>query len=172
MMMASDPFSVLGLAADFDVDAREVERAYLRRAAGAHPDVMGGDDEAAEALAGQLNEARAVLLDAERRAQALLALRGGPAKEEDKSLPAGFLMEMMQTREEIEEALGSKDAARVRAWREWALAQRAEYVERVSRLFREGGSHNLVEVRKQLNAWRYVERLIEQMDAGAGGGAA
>jgi len=171
MMMASDPFSVLGLAPDFDVDAREVERAYLRRAAGAHPDVMGGDDDAAEALAGQLNEARAVLLDAERRANALLALRGGAAKEVDKSLPAGFLMEMMRTREEIEDALGSKDAARVRAWREWALAQRAGYVERVSRLFREGGSHNLVEVRKHLNAWRYVERLIEQMDAGAGGGA-
>lgn len=170
--MASDPFSVLGLAADFDVDAREVEGAYLRRAAEAHPDVLGGDDEAAEALVGQLNEARAVLLDAERRANALLALRGGPAKEADKSLPTGFLMEMMQTREEIEDALRSKDAERIRSWRAWAESQRTGYVERVSRLFREGGSHNLVEVRRQLNAWRYVERLIEQMDAGAGCGAA
>jgi hypothetical protein len=113
-----------------------------------------------------------VLLDAERRANALLALRGGPAKGVDKSLPAGFLVEMMQTREEVEDAMGSRDAERLRAWRAWAQAERAGYVERVSRLFREGGSHNLVEVRKQLNAWRYVERLIEQMDAGAGGGAA
>lgn len=161
-----DPFSLLGLPAKFDLDARAVEAAYLQRAAAAHPDLANSlDAEDADAVSGQLNEARQVLLNAEQRANALLALRGGPSKESEKSLPPGFLMEIMETREQIEEALAARDPARLQTWREWALAQRSAYSARVAALFRESTSHKLVEIRTMLNAWRYIERLIEQLDS-------
>ena len=84
----------MGLARRFDITAAEIRRAYLQRAAAVHPDLAG--DDAGEAAAA-LNRAKMVLENPERRANALLALLGGPAKEQDKSLPPGFLMEMMDT---------------------------------------------------------------------------
>lgn len=164
-----DPFSLLGLPASFDLDARVIEAAYLQRAASSHPDLA--DEHAAEdadVVSGQLNEARQILLNAELRANTLLALRGGPSKESDKSLPPGFLMEIMETREQIEEALAARDPARLQSWREWALAQQSDYTTRVAALFRDSSSHKLVEIRTTLNAWRYLERLIEQLDSPIG----
>jgi hypothetical protein len=40
--------------------------------------------------------------------------------------------------------------------------QRGEYEGRVARLFAQGAE--TVEIRRELNAWRYIERLIEQLD--------
>ena len=116
------------------MDGSALQRAYLSRAAAIHPDLAVGDEHA-EVRSAVLNRAKAVLEDPERRANELLARLGGPGKSEDKSLPAGFLMSMMETREAIEEALASKDAeARVK-WEAWAQEQRDEYKQRVGGLF-------------------------------------
>lgn len=104
----------------------------------------------------ELNEAKRVLEDPERRANALLAKLGGPSKEEDRSLPEGFLMEMMEVREQMEE-----DGAAGRGkWEEWAKERRGEAIEEVGAMFRE---RRLAEVRRRLNAWRYIERMMEQL---------
>src|SRR5262245_27211412 len=102
------------------------------RAAAVHPDLAA--DEEADRAAG-LNKARATLEDPERRAGALLARLGGPGKSEDKSLPAGFLMSIMETREAVEEALGSKDPSARARWEAWAQEQRGEHQRRVASLF-------------------------------------
>jgi molecular chaperone HscB len=158
-----DPFAVLGLHASFDIDPGAVERAYLARAAAMHPDVLGDNDEAASASA-QLNRAKAVLLNPEKRANALLELMGGPSKEQDKSLPPGFLAEVMELREQIEEGLERGERER---WQRWGEEQRAEYAQRVRALFAAvgaGDAPGLQGIRTALNAWRYIERLIEQLD--------
>jgi molecular chaperone HscB len=158
-----DPFAVLGLHAAFDVDAGAVERAYLARAAAVHPDVLGESDEAA-VQAARLNRAKAVLLNPETRANALLELMGGPGKEQDKSLPAGFLVEMMEVREQIEEDVRRGERER---WQRWGEARRGEHAERVRALFARvtaGDTPGLRAIRTELNAWRYIERLIEQLD--------
>ncbi len=177
-----DPFSVLGLPARMELSAGEVEAAYLRRAAVLHPDLARGDAEAVRASA-RLNEARAVVLDPERRAGALLARLGGAAAADDRSLPAGFLAQMMATRLELDEEVAAEgDAARDR-WRAWALAERATAQREVAALLtaaEAAAATNagaapaaLAAVRQRLNAWRYIERLIEQLDAqsGVSGGA-
>lgn len=157
----SDPFAVLGLPRRFDLGEGEIERAFLTRAAGAHPDAAGDDDAMAD-----LTDARRVLADPERRANALLALLGGASKEADRSLPDGFLMEIMETRQQVEAELPDPEA-RVR-WTEWAKAERARYAQAVGRLFERAGSDAdgsvLTSIRTQLNAWRYIERLAEQLD--------
>lgn len=162
--MQDDPFDTLGLAPCFDLSDEQIERAYLARIAAAHPDrETGGQDRAAS-----LNDARRVLLDPERRAAALLARMGGPGAAEDKSLPDGFLMEIMETRAEIEQAMAADPSDETRAqWEAWAGRRRAEYARQVSALFERaaGGERGvLAEIRTLLNAWRYIERLIEQLD--------
>lgn len=152
-----DAFDRLGLEPRFDLAQGAIERAFLRRIAAVHPDASGEDGgEAAE-----LADARRVLDDPERRAEALLSRLGGPGKE-DRSLPEGFLVEIMSVREDIE-----TDPDR-RKWSAWAEQRRAHHIERVARLFSglmDGDDPDRRRaIRVELNAWRYAERLIEQLD--------
>ncbi|MEZ6243561.1 MAG: DnaJ domain-containing protein [Phycisphaerales bacterium] len=166
-----DPFDALGLPPGFDTDPADVERAYLARAAAIHPDLAAPDPlvqaDAARRSA-RLNAARETLLDPERRAVALLARLGGAPAADDRALPDGFLMEMMQTRVQIEEELDEDaDAARPR-WLSWASDRRRERIDRVRDLFLARAQAPdpaiLADIRRELNAWRYIERLVEQLD--------
>ncbi len=168
-MESFDPFAVLGLERRFDLDAAAVDRAYLERSAALHPDMlaqhaiadMGGEED--ERIA-ELNHARQVLGDPEQRAVVLWKLWGGV---ESKDMPPGFLMQMMEVREEIEQAAGDRAAAE--KWERWASARRGEYQMSVGESFAKlaaGSSANaatLKQIKMELNGWRYVERLIEQL---------
>jgi len=170
----SNPFTQLDLPIRFDLDASTIERAYLTKLASAHPDAGGAGPEHDDAAS--LNAARTILLDAEQRANALLAVLGGPSALDCKDLPDGFLMEMMTRREEIEEQIGQADnqaGDQARAnWESWAHDERVSYSDSVSEKFgslpRDESSieraHKLRDIRTLLNAWRYIERLIEQLD--------
>lgn len=174
----NDPFDTLGLPATFDLDPAAVSRAYFARAAGVHPDLARGDSPRGdvERAAASLNEARRVLADPEKRAAALLARlsAGVPGLEGDeKRLPAGFLPEIMEVREEIESDKAAATPGWMEKWEAWARGERKRYAERASALFSdaqrataEGKSpaEALKSVRIELNAWRYIERLIEQLD--------
>lgn len=159
----ADPFDTLGLEARFDLDRAEIERAYLSRVASAHPD-RGGE---AHTTAASLNKARKTLLDAERRAGALLARLGGPSSSADTSLPDGFLMEIMEVRTAIEESLAGGAGTAREDWQAWADERRAGHIGRIGPMFERalaGDSGVLSGIRRELNAWRYIERLIEQLD--------
>lgn len=116
----------------------------------------------------RLNDAKAVLEDPERRANVLLQLLGGASKEQDKSLPEGFLSEMLEARQRMEEEIEAEGDAARRRWEEWAGERRAEYAARVGGLFQRGSDpETLRAIRVELNAWRYIERLIEQIEPGS-----
>ncbi|MCL4743081.1 MAG: DnaJ domain-containing protein [Phycisphaerales bacterium] len=159
-----DPFDALGLPARFELDEGTIRRAYLARVGAVHPDAAGGEG----AEASNLNEARATLSDPEQRANALLDRLGGPSKEADRSLPDGFLARMMAVREEVEADLASGGAEARARWEAWAVEQRREHERRVGAMFAglaDGASADALRaIRTELNAWRYVERLIEQLD--------
>ncbi len=172
----TNPFSLLGLAQRFDIDEDAIERAYLQRVTQLHPD-MGG--EAADFDTAELNQARQILLDDEQRANLILDLINGPTASQCKELPDGFLMDMMVRREEIEEHIQSGGQESRENWESWARQERAAYAQAVRELFDsipteqsqdeqsisdDQRSTTLVEIRTQLNAWRYIERLIEQLD--------
>ncbi len=203
-----DSFDLLGVPARFDLDPAAVRSAFLRKIAEAHPDrasldgATAGtdeDDNDAEALAARLNAAKLELENPESRATALLRRLGGAEKTDDRSLPAGFLMEMMETRERIDAELneavsrGPETARQALArWEVWAAEQRAAHAAEVGMLFAEVTNADptsnatntnvhavLKAIRTRLNAWRYVERLVEQLreralggEAGLGGGGA
>lgn len=168
--MTFDPFAVFALPRSFEIDRAALQRAWLAEASRWHPDRFADPVQRreAEGRSAEINRARVVLEDDEQRADALLALLGGPGRGEDKSLPEGFLMEVMEVREELQDAMASGDASRRAEVERWADEQRAAHRRRVADLFaRAGGREDgatRAEIRRELNAWRYVERLIEQLD--------
>ena len=166
----TNPFSTLGLKASFDLDPTAIERAYLRALTLAHPDSggFGASEEAHGPDAAALNQARTTLLDGEQRAGVVLDLLGGPSAAQCKELPDGFLMEMMIRREEIEEQIAEGGNESRVSWEEWARDERAAYTTNAQALFDEleqaSTTEKLTQTRVLLNAWRYIERLIEQLD--------
>ena len=160
--MANDPFELLGIEPRFDVDEAELHRRFIAASSATHPDRFNDPLEQADAAdrAAAINAAYQTLSDPERRANALLLLRGGAAKEDDKSLPPDLLMEMMEVRERMEEAVASDDAAELDALRQWVDAERRSRLDHIASLFH---ASDLAGVRLQLNALRYVERMLEQM---------
>ncbi|MBA4028497.1 MAG: hypothetical protein C0475_05090 [Planctomyces sp.] len=195
-----DPFGLLGLPATMDLDAAHVESAYLARARLAHPDHAPAvpppptpppspntpaDPHARPAPAvsttappnddgpiAALNEARRTLRDPVRRAGALLRVLGGPGPEGDRSVPTGFLQELMDTRERIEaeraSAGGALPGPAVDRWLAWAERRRAELLQELRRALAgaaPGDAATLGRARQLLNALRSVERTAEQLDA-------
>ena len=161
-----DPFAVLGVEPRFDLDMDRLHARFIELSARTHPDRFADPLEQAEATdrASRLNEAYRILTEPEKRADALLRLHGGPAREDDKSLPPDLLMQMMEVRERMEEAVASRDADELAELRQWAEDQRREHLARVAKLFDGGVTNDSAKaIRLELNALRYFERMIEQM---------
>jgi len=161
---------MLGLDARFDLDEDAITRAWLGRAAAVHPDLASKDadpDELARRSA-MLNDAKHTLADPENRANALLATFGGPTASECKDLPDGFLMEIFDVRQAMDEAVLSGNASDKEAFDQLARDRRTAHIERVGQLFRSHADSQaeaaIREIRVELNAWRYIERMIEQLD--------
>lgn len=167
-----DPFDTLGLPPIFDLTGEQVRAAWRRKSALAHPDAAGqpeaGDEGARRRESALLNESLRTLEDPERRADALVVRLGGPTREQEKALPTALLAEFMEARETLEAARASGDTAALEASRRWAHERRAAHIERVRALFAGHGAPAdaaaLRAIRVELNAWRYVERMLEQID--------
>lgn len=164
-----DAFDVLELPPVFGLSAAQVRAAYLAKVSSPPP--PGADP---EAYAAGLNAAKAVLQDAESRANLLLERLGGPPKDAHRELPEGFLLTVLEAREGLEEASAAGNAERIESFRRWADAQRTALIGSVGasleRAQRAAGGPEpvgplLSSIRKDLNAWRYIERMLEQIDA-------
>ena len=115
-MGSSDHFERMGLQRSFDVDYVQLKKRYQDLQRASHPDLLAaagsGDGVAAQGSAeaevesAQINEGYAILADPLRRAEYLLALHGQPITEKDhgNTVDPSLLMEVMEWREEIEEA--------------------------------------------------------------------
>lgn len=155
-----DAFDVLGLPASFALTQAQIESAYLARAAALHPDAEGEDT----GDAATLNHARETLLHLESRADVLIARLGGPSRQDERSLPPGFLASIMDIREQCDAAQASHNAPELARLRDWALRERERYASIAQVYFSQPPTPStLRELRIHLNAWRYIERLLEQV---------
>ena len=176
---STNPFEILGFTPSFSITPDQVQRAYLQRLTASHPDLSGQSAQTLDPAT--LNYARDTLLDDEARANLMLEHLGGPSPK-DHTLPDGFLMEMMQLRTQIEEELdpSNPDHAQARTqWQAWANAERAQTIQTLAQIFKQLESPNpdastealtdspeelKQSIRTHLNAHRYTQRLIEQLD--------
>ena len=172
--MGADPFRLFDLPWRFDLDKEMLHRRFINKAAANHPDRFTdpfGQADAAERSAA-INAAYEMLADPEKRANCLLALMGGPAGADDKSLPPDLLMQMMETRQRMEQAIAEQNTEALRDLADWARDQRTTQLAEIARQFDKASRSNaavrdeaLATVRLQLNALRYIERMLEQIPA-------
>lgn len=166
MVMIDDPFEILGVPWRFDLDESALRSRFLQASAQMHPDRFPDPIEQAEAVEqmSRLTDAYRVLSDPESRARALLRLSGMDDEADKDKLPPDLLMQVMEVREEMEAAIESGDREELDRLRVWASGQREQYLNQLGRLL-EGhiDAKAAAETRVQLNALRYMERMLEQM---------
>ncbi len=117
-----DPFATLGLPRRFTIDLKEAESRHLELSKALHPDryTASAPNERRMALsrAVEVNEAWRTLRDPIKRAETILRLSGleNEVGETREPKPSGaFLMEVMETRERLEDARASRDASAIEA---------------------------------------------------------
>jgi molecular chaperone HscB len=170
-----DHFARLGLPRRFSLDAAELERQYLAQTRAVHPDYHAGgptaDLAASLELSAALNEAYTTLRDPFRRAEYLLALEGGPSASEQKQMPPAFLAEMLEAREQIEEAKagGNTCLARIAELQSQFQSQYDDLLADAGRCFENLGSgvdraKEQAGIRSLLNAAKYVRGLIRDLN--------
>jgi molecular chaperone HscB len=169
--MTNDFFQRLGLPRRFSVDATELERVYLAQSRAVHPDfhLAGSSIELAESLdlSASVNEAYNTLRDPFTRAEYLLTLEGGPSASEQRQMPPAFLSEMLEAREQVEQARG-KPAEVARLDAEFGqrfaglMSQVGELFDRLSNANR---ANLLSQIRSLLNAAKYVRGLLRDLHA-------
>jgi molecular chaperone HscB len=109
-------FELFGLAPAFGLEAEALDRSYREIQSQVHPDrfAHAGDAERRASLqwTTRVNEAYRTLKDPVQRAKHLLELQGvDVAFETNTAMPSDFLMQQMELRESLEEAVGRKDSA-------------------------------------------------------------
>jgi molecular chaperone HscB len=115
-------FELFGLAPAFGLDKEMLEKAYREIQSQVHPDrfAHAGDAERRASLqwTTRVNEAYRTLKDPVQRAKHILELHGVDVGfETNTHMPADFLLQQLDLREELEGAIRRKDAASLDALR-------------------------------------------------------
>ena len=112
--LQANDFELFGLPEQFAQDLARIDERWKELQREAHPDRFAAQGTAAQRIAMQwsvrINEAYKRLKDPLKRAAYLCELRGSPVDAENNTaMPAEFLMEQMQWREELDEARSEQD---------------------------------------------------------------
>lgn len=168
------PFETLGLPVSHTVDAADLRRRLLRFSRLTHPDFFATASEEEKARAEHatalLNEAYEVVSDDVGRADWLVRNLRGPDENEERAMPQAFLAEVLEWNEILDEArrsAGASEDPRLARLREALLGKRREALEVVAKLLAplpEPGASRLREVRRELNAVRYLDRTLSEIE--------
>ncbi|MBP8840362.1 MAG: Fe-S protein assembly co-chaperone HscB [Giesbergeria sp.] len=109
MNLQSDDFELFGVPQRFAQERNVLDARWKELQREAHPDRFAAQGAAAQRIAMQwsvrINEAYQRLKDPQRRAAYLCELHGAPIRAEDNTaMPAEFLVQQMQWREDLEDA--------------------------------------------------------------------
>lgn len=153
-------------AGPFTIDVRTLRREFLQLQAKAHPDLHPQHMKLrAEATSARINEAFKTLSSPLLRAQYLLSLRGldiandETAKVEDPEL----LMEVLEAREEIEEATEESELEPLKARNE---TRQEESITELERCFAEGDLPGAVRECVKLRYWVNIRESIDDWEPG------
>jgi molecular chaperone HscB len=168
----NDPFATLGIEPRFDIERERVEQRHRDLSRALHPDKFAGAPAAERRLALnraiEVNDAWRVVRDPIRRAEALLH-RGGVRRsetEEPKPSPA-LLMEMMESREALAEAVQAKDPAAVAKLGDAMRARQEAAFASLARGFEAAGDDQakLEALLPAIGELRYIRRFLDEVSA-------
>ncbi len=161
-----DFFSLFALPARFQIDVTALEASYRNLQAQVHPDKFAHLTDADKRLAMQwatrVNEGYQALRNPLDRARYLLSLHGVDTQEDSNtSMPTEFLMQQMEWREALEEALQAKDIDALET-----LEQRVQHEVRVlqQQLAADlDGQHDFAAASGIVRKLKFLERLTEEI---------
>ena len=119
MNLQSNDFELFGLEQRFAQDRSQLDARWKDLQREAHPDKFAAQGAAAQRIAMQwsvrINEAYQRLKDPLKRAAYLCEINGMPVNAENNTtMPAAFLMQQMQWREDLDEAHSADDLEKIR----------------------------------------------------------
>ncbi|MBU4520466.1 MAG: Fe-S protein assembly co-chaperone HscB, partial [Gammaproteobacteria bacterium] len=164
MNLLSNDFEIFGIAPSFALDRDALDQRWKDLQREAHPDRFATSDASAQRLAMQwsvrINEAYQRMKDPLKRAAYLCELNGVPIQAENNTaMPAAFLMQQMQWREDLEDARSSEALERmadeVSAARRTMLTQLQHTAD---------GERNFAALAQQVRALMFVERFASDVE--------
>ncbi len=169
MKLSDDDFTLFGLPQHHALDRTALDARWRQLQSEVHPDRFASEGAAAQRVAMQwavrVNEAYARLKDPLARAAYLCTLRGAPiAAESNTAMPAAFLMQQMQWREELDEAT---TAAEVETLAETVAAAEAQLLAQAGRQLDEAGdaAGAAADVRALMFVQRFRQDIERRLDA-------
>jgi molecular chaperone HscB len=163
-----DFFQLFNVPSRFQLDANLLEQNYRMLQAQVHPDKFTHLSESERRVSMQwatrVNEGYQTLRKPLDRARYLLLLNGVETQEEmNTAMPVDFLMQQMEWREVIEEALQSKDVAQLDSqkselYKEVNALQQALHLAMDSR-------HDFLEAAGIVRKLKFLEKLLERIDS-------
>lgn len=171
-VQGADYFELFGLPRRFELDEKELARKYLAISRNIHPDRFAGAGDEMQSFAlrasAAINRAHEVLSSPHLRAEYLLETAGGKSAAQDKSVPSDLLAQVMEMREEIEEAKSNNENERLAGIRRTIEDRLSGTQSRIAalcvHLSDDGARSEKNELRQQLNAVKYLENLLAQLD--------
>jgi molecular chaperone HscB len=164
---AADHFAVLGVPARYALDVAALEARFKDLSRKLHPDRFARADPRARraslARTVQLNEAWRALKDPVRRAEYMLERAG--VKVAAGEVPPALLAEILELREELGEARLADDHAKVRKMAEAMRARAGAAMGAIAAALDAGTPEGLAAAARELVAFRYFRRFLDEVDA-------
>jgi molecular chaperone HscB len=162
--LQSDDFELFGLERRFKQDRSDLDARWKDLQRQAHPDKFSAQGTAAQRVAMQwsvrINEAYQRLKNPLKRAAYLCELHGSAVNAENNTaMPASFLMQQMQWREELDEAQGSEDLEQI--GQQCRQAER-EVLLKIEQLLDQ--SHDYAAAVAQVRALMFIERFASDVN--------
>lgn len=164
MNLQSDDFELFALTRQFAQERSVIDARWKELQREAHPDRFAAQGATAQRAAMQwsvrINEAYQRLKDPLKRAAYLCELNGAPVRAEDNTaMPAAFLMQQMEWREALEEAVTEKE---LDALDDEVLAARRSMLAECGRLLDE--AHDAAAAVGQVRALMFVARFADDIE--------
>ncbi|HKU00395.1 MAG TPA: Fe-S protein assembly co-chaperone HscB [Paraburkholderia sp.] len=164
--LSDSHFVLFGLPEQFALQADALDHAYRAVQAQVHPDRFAAAGEAQKRVAMQwatrANEAYQTLRDPLKRATYLLHLRGiDVGAENNTAMEPAFLMQQMEWREAIEDAVGAKNVDALDALAAELRDDERARLAKLGALLDSGSNQPAAEAVRQL---MFVERVAAEVD--------
>ncbi|SDC00264.1 Fe-S protein assembly co-chaperone HscB [Paraburkholderia lycopersici] len=164
--LSDSHFVLFGLPEQFGIDANALDHAYRTVQAQVHPDRFAAAGEAQKRIAMQwatrANEAYQTLRDPLERAKYLLHLRGiDVGAENNTAMEPAFLMQQMEWREAIEDAVRAKNVDALDALAAGLRDDERVRFTKLAALLDSGSNQPAAEAVRQL---MFIERVAGEID--------
>lgn len=166
---SADHFTLLGVERTYDLDESALAASFRSIARNVHPDRFADQSEQMRTLATRLsaevNRAYQVLRDPVLRADYLLELAGGPSAAEEREAPGELLMEVMELREELEQARARGDRTALERLQQALRTRRRRKLEEIAGFARQidaADERARRSMRRALNSMKYFDNLLAE----------